>query len=429
MEFWRDYLFIATISYIVPLSLIALIPGVYISLVEGYYAIAIFDIFAVIALLAIAFSQGLSIQVKKILFTFTVYALAFVLLTALGTFGPGLVYLLAVSIFMIIIFPYRYAYLSIVLNIFFCILYGIIIHWELLAVYQLDENGVLSWIAVSSNLIFLNAVFAILIPKLFGGMQETINLQLQLQQKLKEEQKNLELSLKELKSKNQELEQFAYVASHDLQEPLRMISNFISLLHKRYYDILDDKGKRYISFTLDGAQRMRQIILDLLELSRVGRTTYKKEKFELQDVIRELNLLLRSGIHKEKARIHCNSNLMIEGYKPAYVQIFQNLVGNSIKYRHPDRSPEISIGAKEAYSSWEFYVKDNGIGIPKEFHDRIFNIFQRLHNQKEVKGSGIGLSIVKKLVENLGGEIRVESEINYGSTFLFRLPKKVEAIG
>ncbi len=424
LEFWRDYLFIATISYMVPLSLIALIPGVFISIVEEYYAIAVFDIFAVISLLAIAFSSHLTIQSKKILFVFIVYALAFVLLTTLGSYGPGLVYLLAVSIFMIIIFPYKFAFLSIYLNIFFCALYGFLIHSQYFEVHRVDENAVLSWVAISTNLIFLDAVFAILIPKLFGGMQETINFQVELQKKLKEEQINLKHSLKELKNKNQELEQFAYVASHDLQEPLRMISNFITLLHQKYHHILDDRGKQYISFTLDGAKRMRQIILDLLELSRVGRKMYKKESFTTLDLMDDLNHILRSSIQKEKAILRCESSLLIESYKPAWIQILQNLVGNSLKYRHPERSPEISIGGKETEDAWEMYVKDNGIGIADEFHERIFHIFQRLHTQKEFKGTGIGLSIVKKLVENLGGTVWVESAINQGSTFYFRIPKK-----
>lgn len=423
LEFWRDYLFIATITYILPLSLIALIPGIIISIHQKYYIIAFFDIFACLGLLIIAFNGQLAIQVKKVLFVSIVYALAFVLLTTLGSFGPGLIYLLAVSVFMIIIFPQKHTFLSIWINIMFCMLYGIMIYSGIFKVHRMDENMLLSWFAISSNLIFLNAVISILIPKLFGGMQDTINLQIKLREQLREEQKNLKRSLKELENKNQELEQFAYVASHDLQEPLRMVSSFVSLLHSRYEKLLDKKGKTYIHFALDGTKRMKQIILDLLELSRVGRTTNQLESFSADRLVKEVNILLRSSIQKSKATIYCDDSVEIRSYKSAWLQILQNLISNSIKYRQENHSPEIRIGGKETPDGWEIFVKDNGIGIAPEYHERIFNIFQRLHTRKEYEGTGIGLSIVKKLIETLGGTIWVESELEKGSTFYFFIPK------
>ncbi|WP_114751011.1 sensor histidine kinase [Pleomorphovibrio marinus] len=427
LEFWRDYLFIATITYILPLSLIALIPGIIISIHEEFYTIAFFDIFACLGLLVIAFNRKLDIQIKKVLFVSIVYALAFVLLTTLGSFGPGLVYLLAVSVFMVIIFPYKYAFISIWINIAFCILYGIIIYTEVFEIHRVDENMLLSWFAISSNLIFLDAVISILIPKLFGGMQDTINFQIKLREQLKEEQANLKRSMKELENKNQELEQFAYVASHDLQEPLRMVSSFVSLLHCRYEKLLDEKGKTYIHFALDGTKRMRQIILDLLELSRVGRNTHKVEIFSVESLIDEVKLLLRSSIQKSNATIYCENKIEIISYKSAWLQILQNLVSNSIKYRQENLSPKIWLGGKETSDGWEFFVKDNGIGIAPEYHERIFNIFQRLHTRKEFEGTGIGLSIVKKLIETMGGTIWVESELGKGSTFYFKIPKEAES--
>lgn len=228
---------------------------------------------------------------------------------------------------------------------------------------------------------------------------------------------------KELMISNAELEQFAYVASHDLQEPLRMVTSFLTQLEKKYKDRLDEKANQYIYFAVDGAKRMRRILLDLLEFSRVGRTEDKVEELNLNDVVKEVQVLFRRQIEEKGARLEVeNLPVLLLPKSPAY-QIFQNLISNALKYQKEGVSPVIGIKHSETETDWQFMVTDNGIGIDPEYFDRIFIIFQRLHRKEEFSGTGMGLTIAKKIVENLGGKIWVESAEGEGSTFYFTLPK------
>lgn len=227
----------------------------------------------------------------------------------------------------------------------------------------------------------------------------------------------------ELKSSNAELEQFAFVASHDLQEPLRMITGFLTMLEKKYGPQLDSKANQYIYYAVDGAKRMRGIILDLLEYSRVGRMNTTLELVNPELLILELKQLLQNQIEEKGAIIITNPLPRIATYKIPLQQVLQNLVSNAIKYSHPDRKPEIILSATDQQSHWQFSVKDNGIGIDPDAHDKIFVIFQRLNYTPEISGSGMGLAIAKKIVEWQGGKIWVESEPGEGSTFYFTLPK------
>ncbi|MBC7522912.1 MAG: histidine kinase, partial [Flavobacterium sp.] len=234
---------------------------------------------------------------------------------------------------------------------------------------------------------------------------------------------SLELNIKKLAISNEELEQFAYVASHDLQEPLRMITGFLTQLEKRYDKILDEKGKQYIYFAVDGARRMRQIILDILELSRVGKNKNKLEELNLNDIITEIKILYGRQIEEKKAIINHTHLPTLLTFATPFKQIFQNLISNFLKYSNQEIAPIINISFKETASEWKFIIKDNGIGIDKEYFEKIFIIFQRLHNKDDYSGTGIGLAITKKIIENLGGKIWVESKLGAGSTFYFTIPK------
>ena len=222
---------------------------------------------------------------------------------------------------------------------------------------------------------------------------------------------------------NSELEQFAYVASHDLQEPLRMVTSFLSLLEINYADMFDDKGKKYIHFAVDGAKRMRQIILDLLEISKVGRSEDNMELIDLNLLVNEILQLLQKQIVENKAVIEIGELPVLYGYRSSLMQVFQNLVGNSLKYKRKDIATQIKITATEQDEYWQFSVADNGIGIEEEYFSKIFIIFQRLHNQNEFSGTGIGLAITKKIIENLGGKIWLQSEPGKGTTFYFTIKK------
>jgi PAS domain S-box-containing protein len=243
------------------------------------------------------------------------------------------------------------------------------------------------------------------------------------EQELKKLNENLEQQAKELKVSNDELEQFAYVASHDLQEPLRMVTSFLTRLESKYNDLLDEKGKQYIHFATDGAKRMRQLILDLLAYSRVGRADMEMEEVDVAQLVDEALKLYKGSITKLKAKITCNHLPVLRGYKPPLMQVIQNVISNSLKYHKAGVHPVIEINCNETSSEFEFSVKDNGIGIDNEHFDKIFIVFQRLHNRDEYTGTGMGLAITKKIVESMGGKIWVESEENKGATFYFTIPK------
>ncbi|WP_264520562.1 PAS domain S-box protein [Flavobacterium sp. N1994] len=241
--------------------------------------------------------------------------------------------------------------------------------------------------------------------------------------KLKKSNKALENNLKELAISNQELEQFAYVASHDLQEPLRMVTSFLTQIENKYQDVLDEKGKKYIFFAVDGAKRMRQIILDLLDFSRIGKHEDKLEEVNLNSVLDEIRLLYRSQIEEKNATMEYGKLPKIQTFASPIKQVFQNLIGNALKYSKPNEKPIITISSDEHTNYWQFKITDNGIGINEEYFDKIFVIFQRLHTTDQYAGTGIGLAISKKIIDNLKGQIWLESKEGQGSTFYFTIPK------
>lgn len=243
--------------------------------------------------------------------------------------------------------------------------------------------------------------------------------------KLLELNKSLRIQAKELSISNAELEQFAYVASHDLQEPLRMVTSFLTQLERKYNSILDDKGRQYIHFAVDGAKRMRQIILDLLEFSRVGKLEDKLEEVDINILIRDILALYRKQIDEKHAKVKFDTLPAMATYKTSLRQVFQNLISNGLKYSQNGVPPLIQIGCSDDDKQWVFSVKDNGIGIDPEYFEKIFIIFQRLHNKSEYSGTGMGLAVTKKIIESMGGKIWVESAEGQGSTFYFTILKKL----
>jgi len=233
---------------------------------------------------------------------------------------------------------------------------------------------------------------------------------------------NLQRSTTELTASNTELERFAYVASHDLQEPLRMVSSFLHLLEKKMDGKLDDDTKQYIDYAMDGAERMKGLIQDLLQYSRVGTSKEKIAAVDCNEVMEAVQSVLALSIHETKGRLDIHPLPVINGVQAQILQLFQNLIGNALKY-HSDEPPVVEIGCVEKENMWEFYVKDNGIGIDSKFFDKIFIIFQRLHSKTDYSGTGIGLSICKKIVEKHGGRIWVVSEPGKGSIFYFTISK------
>jgi PAS domain S-box-containing protein len=229
-------------------------------------------------------------------------------------------------------------------------------------------------------------------------------------------------ALDDLRRSNADLEQFAYVASHDLQEPLRMVANYTELLAQRYRDQLDDKANKYIHYTTDGARRMQQLVADLLAYSRVGSQGGRMRPVDAGKVLQAAVEFLGEAARESQATIEVSGSLpVVLADESQLFQLFQNLVANGIKFRS-DTPPRISVQATFRSSRWVFAVKDNGIGIDKRYSDRIFQMFQRLHDKSRYEGSGIGLAIAKRIVERHGGQIWFESAGGTGTTFFFTMP-------
>ena len=232
----------------------------------------------------------------------------------------------------------------------------------------------------------------------------------------------------ELRRSNADLEQFAYVASHDLQEPLRMVSSYVTLLERRYQGRLDADADDFIHFAVDGAERMRQLIQDLLAFSRVGTRGGELVPTDSRAALARALENLQVLIDETEARVIFEEMPEVNADPGQLELVFQNLIGNAIKYRGEDR-PKVSVSAVAEEGHWLFGVKDNGIGFEQKFADRIFGVFQRLQTRSEYPGTGIGLAIAKKIVERHGGRIWAESEPGLGSTFWFTMPASVNDSG
>jgi PAS domain S-box-containing protein len=229
----------------------------------------------------------------------------------------------------------------------------------------------------------------------------------------------------DLARSNRDLEQFAYVASHDLQEPLRAVAGFVGLLQQRYQGKLDEKAEDYIRLAVDGATRMQTLIGDLLSYSRVGTRGKAMEPTQAGRCVKDALTNLQASIGESGTAIHVDPLPTVQADAVQLTQLYQNLIANAIKF-HSDRPPEIHIGARREPDAWLFWVRDNGIGIEPQYAERIFLIFQRLHTRRTYPGTGIGLAICKRIVERHGGRIWVESQPGQGSTFYFTLPDKGE---
>jgi signal transduction histidine kinase len=237
----------------------------------------------------------------------------------------------------------------------------------------------------------------------------------------KRAQQELARKIEELARSNRELEQFAYVASHDLQEPLRMVATYAQLLAEKYRGKLDDKADKYIEYAVDGALRMQTLIKDLLQFSRIGRRGTERTHIDCNTAVQQVIKNLQGAIQESGAIVTHDHLPTVVADSSELLQLFQNLIGNAVKFRGPE-TPVIRLRAERQRGEWQFAVSDNGIGISPEHAEAIFIVFKRLHTRAEYAGNGIGLSICRKIIEHHGGRIWVESEPGQGATFKFTLP-------
>jgi len=260
--------------------------------------------------------------------------------------------------------------------------------------------------------------------RLFGATQN-ITRRKEDEALLLELNKQLKQRADELAASNVELERFAYVASHDMQEPLRMITSFLQLFRKKYQEKIDDTAEQYLHFVMDGADRMKRLITDLLEYSRIGSNKGVAESIDINQLMKEVQEVFVNRIAECEATIVCKDLPVIMGNKTQLFQLFQNLVGNALKYIGKEK-PIVIVSGQEEDNHFLFSVEDNGIGIKPMFFDKIFVLFQRLHHKHQYSGTGIGLSVCKKIVEKHGGKIWVTSEPDKGSTFYFTISKHLD---
>ena len=264
------------------------------------------------------------------------------------------------------------------------------------------------------------------IPKLLALRSpeelEAINLQLQREVSARSAvMTNLEDAVEQLTASNKELERFAYITSHDLKAPLRSIASFATLLEKRYRDQVDDQGREYIDYIRSGVEQMQALTDDLLQLHRVNTADRNADPVDLNDMMEEVRQQLRTVIAEFDAELDVGDLPRVPGDRSQLAILLRNLVSNALKFRHPDRRPQVRVQARKLDDGWEISVKDNGIGIPPEQHQRIFEAFRRLHTQDQIPGTGIGLALCQKIVERHGGEIYVESMPGEGADFRFSL--------
>jgi len=242
-----------------------------------------------------------------------------------------------------------------------------------------------------------------------------------LQDKIRRQQEQLKHHAEELQRSNEKLQQFAYVASHDLQEPLRSVSSFCNLLQEQYQGQLDERADRWMSKIVRGSERMKTMVQDLLVYSRVESRGRDFERIDCEQIFANVKIDLATAIRKSAATVTCGRLPTVMADQSQFTQLLQNLIGNAIKYRG-DEPPRVHVQAERDDGMWVFSVKDNGIGIDPEYFSKVFQMFKRLHTRDEYPGTGIGLSLCQRIVHRHGGKIWVESEAGSGSTFYFTIP-------
>ncbi|WNO08465.1 PAS domain-containing protein [Teredinibacter sp. KSP-S5-2] len=275
------------------------------------------------------------------------------------------------------------------------------------------KSGKYKWFRASAA----SSLDAVGSPRRMVGTIQDIN-------DLKLNQDKLEKAITQLKSSNNDLEQFAYVASHDLQEPIRVISSYVQLINRRYRNTFDSDGEEFLAFIVDACKRMQTLINDLLDFSRLGRGTPEKKQVNLNEIVTNIQSFLANKIEETHAVIKVDALPTVIASPSQMERLFQNLIGNSLKYVKEGVPPEVRIGVEETAQSWQIFINDNGIGIDPKYFDKIFVIFQRLHAIDEYSGTGVGLAVCKRIVDSHGGEIWVDSAPGEGTTFTFTLPKK-----
>jgi signal transduction histidine kinase len=426
VDYWRDKLFYVIVVYTLPVCMIAYIPAMVICYYLDQTAIAFYDSLAIVLVVLVTFSKRLTLRWRKLLFVFTMYLLSVSLLYYMGAYGPGLLYLLSTVIFVSLIYSSKLAYWCIVINTVICMLFALGMHLQVMDSAMVTIYTPEAWLAVASNLVLLSILFTASIQILTSGFTHTLEKESSLKENIKSEVVESERLVKELKIKNEEMEQFTYIASHDLQEPLNTIlgiTEVLKLPNAKSGARDFEKGLDYISFSVE---RLKMLIKGLLDYSRIGRQL-AVEEVRCEEVINNVASDLRSAVSESGTKLIIDESVRdmdpIAVFPLDFNQLFQNLISNAIKFRSPTVKPVIEVSVKERSNFYEFLIKDNGIGIDKDNLEKIFVIFKRAHSDASYQGTGIGLAFCKKIVELHGGKIWVESKAGSGSSFYFTISR------
>lgn len=421
VTYWRNYLLAIVLIYLLPCSLISIIPGIIFCIQTKMFGLIWIDLMTFTAILVTGLIGKISLHFRKLLFIGTLLFFSICLIYFTGLIGNGLLFLLVVALLWIIVFPISWAFYSVVVNTVICGMFtlGLYQQWLFWPGDHLYNKG--EWITACTYLIFLNIVISALLSRLFDGLQTTINAQLQLESELKKDRQSIQQLMDEVNIKNNELSDFAFIASHDLKEPLRMVSSFLELLDRSDKEQLTEQQKKYIRFSYDGAQRMGLLINQLLEYAAAGVNEEQLQPVDTNQLMKELMLFNKPLLEETKAMVTLHALHPVYAHPVALKTVFQNLLVNAVKYRTLGIPPLISMESNTRDGWVEFKITDNGIGIAEEEQEAVFKMFKRLH-ASESSGTGMGLAICKKIIEQQHGRIWVESEPGRGCSFYFTLP-------
>ncbi|WP_416865482.1 MAG: sensor histidine kinase [Imperialibacter sp.] len=424
--YWRDKLFQVIVVYMLPVCMIAYIPAMVLCYYLDQPYIAFYDSLAVALLAMVTFSKKMNLRWRKLLFVFTMYLLSVTLLYYMGVYGPGLLYLLSTVIFVSLIYSSKLAYWCIAANTAICVLFALGMHLGLMDSALVNIYTPAAWLAVASNQVLLSVLFAVSIQMLTSGLAQTLDKESSLKESIRNEMVESERLVKELKIKNEEMEQFTYIASHDLQEPLNTIlgiTEVLKLPSSKKGDGDFENSLDYISFSVE---RLKLLIKGLLDYARIGRQLEPKE-VKCDEVIKNVVGDLQSAVSESGTKVLIDESVRrmapLAVFPLDFNQLFQNLISNAIKFRRRDVEPIIELSVKEESDFFEFLVIDNGIGIKQDDLDKIFIIFKRVHGDASYEGTGIGLAFCKKIVELHRGKIWVESKAGSGSSFYFTISR------
>ena len=348
------------------------------------------------------------------------YHLSFQLFFRSENITIGILYWLITNISVVLLYSKRTSLIIGLLNTIILILIGILIKYKEFHIISYENDELTEWVITALNMQFLNIMVSILIDHILTKLQQAIFVQI-------DTRKNLENSVLMLQNKNDELEHMTYVASHDLQEPLRMVTSFLAQLDKKYKDQLDQRGKQYIHFAMDGANKMRDVMLEVLAFSKIGMNESEQEHVNIKELVEEVIWMNRKLIQENNSQLIIDQLPIIYGHKILLRTLFTNLISNAVKYKSNARISIIKVTYQKENGMHIFKISDNGIGIPTEKMEQIFLLFNRGdYKNNQVQGSGIGLAICKKIILLMNGEIHVESKIHEGSTFYLKFPEEKE---